>query len=353
MQKPNLGELIFFFVLLGAVALLAIAVMWPYVVPIFLATVFTVLCAPLHRHFLRLTGDRRTFAATATVLIVLFALLVPLILVGVLLFQEVADLYTQLANGQGIALVTKASDFIEAQGQRLVPGFEFQLNILSYAQDALRWVGQNLNAFFSGILSFLFDVFLIIVTMFFLYRDGDRLREFAVKWSPLPDRYDESILAKLELAIASVVKGSLTTAAVQGILVGAGFTVFDVPNPILWGVVASVAALIPLLGTALITMPAAVALFLMGHAGAGLGLALYALVVVGLSDNVLNPLLMRRGIDIHPFLILLSVFGGLAYFGPVGFIAGPVILAFFFTLLDIYPSIMKGRPIENGTTGTV
>lgn len=182
--------------------------------------------------------------------------------------------------------------------------------------------------------------------MFFLYRDGKKLRAFALKWSPLNDDYDESIIAKIETAVSSVVTGALTTAIVQGVMVGIGFSIFGIPNPVLWGVIATIAALIPLLGTGLITMPAGAWLLLTGHIGAGLGLIVWGLVCVGLIDNVLNPYMMKRGMDVHPFLILLSVFGGLVYFGPVGFLAGPIVLAFFFALMEIYPQIVKGRAIS-------
>ncbi len=346
MQKPHLGELIFFFALFGGIAILAFAIMSPFILPLFLGMVFAVLCQPIYQHLLTMLKGSRSFAALLTVLLVLVLVLIPLMLVCILLFQEVRDLYVQMTQGNGSALLKHFSSGLEVAVKEFVPGFDFHVDLLSYVQGALRWVGQHLSAFFSGILSFLFNVILIVVTMFFLYRDGHRLHAFAIKWSPLADKYDESIIAKLQSAISSVVKGSLTTAAVQGILVGFGLTVFGVPNPILWGVVAMVAALVPVVGTAIVTLPAAFILYLTHHVGSAVGLALYAVFFVGLVDNILHPMFIKRGVDMHPFLILLSIFGGLSYFGPVGFLAGPIILAFFFTLLDMYPTIVKGEPIN-------
>lgn len=347
MHKPHVGELVFFFILFGIVALLGFAIMSPYVVPLFVGGVFAIVFAPLQKFFERQVKGYPTLAALCTVLVVLVLILIPLIILFFLLFQEVSELYLRLSGGEGTEMINAFSVKVQNLGSALIPGFKFNVNLVDAVQNVLRWVGLNLSSFFSGVLTFVFDVFLVIIAMFFLFRDGARLRAFAVKWSPLPDRYDESILAKLEIAITSVVKGSLTSASVQGILVGFGFTIFGVPNPILWGSVAAVAALVPLIGTSIITMPAAVMLILTGHLGAGIGLVVYALLVVGLSDNVLNPILVRRGVDIHPFMILLSVFGGLAYFGPVGFLAGPIVIAFFFTLLDIYPEIVRGRSIPD------
>ena len=349
MMKPHTGELVFFWILFGIVGILAFGIMSPFFTPIFLAGVFTILFSPIYRWLLVWHKGSGGLAALSTVTIVLCLVLLPLIVLGILMFQEVLSIYGALTEGNmAFTMVDRISKVIEDFVQGFVPSFALNANVYVYLETALRWMASHLNTFFSGILSFIFQIFLVIVAMFFLYRDGGKLREFAIKWSPLADSYDKSIIAKIELAISSVVKGALTTAVVQGLMVGIGFTLFGIPNPILWGVIATIAALIPLLGTGLITMPAGAWLLLTGHVGAGVGLIIWGLVCVGLVDNVLQPYMMKKGIDVHPLLILLSVFGGLAYFGPVGFLAGPIVLAFFFALLEIYPQIVKGREIVGG-----
>lgn len=343
-MKPHMGELVFFWILFGTVGILAFGIMSPFFTPIFLAGVFTILFSPIYRRLLSFHKGNSGLAALSTVTIVLCLVLVPLIIFGILMFQEVLSIYGSLTEGNmAFTLVDRVVKTIEDFVKGIVPSFELNTNVYVYLESALRWIASHLNTFFSGILSFIFQIFLIIVAMFFFYRDGGKLRKFAIKWSPLEDNYDKSIIAKIELAVSSVVKGALTTAIVQGVMVGIGFTIFGIPNPILWGVVATIAALIPLLGTGLITMPAAAWLLLTGHVGAGAGLIVWGLACVGLVDNVLQPYMMKKGIDVHPFLILLSVFGGIAYFGPVGFLAGPIALAFFFALLEIYPEIVKGQ----------
>ena len=114
------------------------------------------------------------------------------------------------------------------------------------------------------------------------------------------------------------------------------------PNPVLWGLVAALAALIPGIGTALILIPAIGYLFFTGSTGAAIGLLIWGVVAVGLIDNFLGPMLVNRGVKIHPFLILLSIFGGLSFFGPVGFVLGPLIIALVFALLEIYRAPKKG-----------
>lgn len=347
MIKPHLGELIFFWLLFAAAGLLSFVVMSPYLTPIFLAGVFTILFSPLHARIKGWIGGNETWAALLTVLLVLFLILIPLIILGILMSQEVLSTYGTLVEGKGgFAFIDDATKVIEQHIRAYVPSFELHANVYGLLESGLRWVGQNLNAFLSSVLTFVSELLLVLIAMFFFYRDGKRLHDFALRWSPLSDDYDEGIIAKIELAVDSVVKGALTTAFVQGVLVGIGFAIFGIANPILWGVIASIAAFVPVVGSAIITVPVGILLVLSGHPLAGLGLILWALLFVGLIDNIIRPMMINRGVDIHPFVIFLSVIGGLVYFGPVGFLVGPVVLAFLFALLDIYPSIVKGRAID-------
>ncbi len=347
MMKPQIGELVFFWILFGTVGALAFFIMSPYLTPLFLAGVFTILFSPIHRRMLKWTKGNGSLSAFLTVLVVLCLILVPLIFIGVLMFQEVVTIYGSLTEGNAaFAVVDTVTKTFEGYIQKLIPAFKMNANLYVYLETALRWVAANLNTFFSSILEFTFQIFIIIIAMFFFYRDGARLHAFALEWSPLADNYDESIIAKIQLAVSSVVKGALTTAIVQGALVGVGFMFFGIPNPVIWGTISTIAALIPVVGTGIITVPMSIWLLVTGHIGSGIGLLLWGVLFVGLVDNILRPYMMKKGIDVHPFLILLSVFGGLAYFGPVGFLAGPIVLAFFFALLEIYPQVVKGRPIK-------
>lgn len=346
-MKPHVGELTFFFALFAVVGFFAFMIMQPYFTALFLAGVFTVMFLPVFERLKRSFKGSRSMASLATVLIVLFVFLVPLSFVGYFLFDELRNIYLDFNEGaSGILLIQSWTAAIEQFVQRLIPGFTIDIDVYAYAANALTWAGQHFSVFFAGLFGFIFDIFLIIIAMFFFYRDGDKLKAFALKWSPLADSYDESIIAKIELAVSSVVKGALTTASVQGLLVGTGFTIFGVPNPVLWGVVATVAALVPLVGTTIVTIPAVAYLIFMGNPLFAVLLLLWAIFCVGLSDNFLNPMLIKRGVHIHSFLILLSVFGGLVYFGPIGFLVGPIVMAFLFALLDIYPAVMKGRAID-------
>lgn len=350
MTKPNIGELVFFWILFAVVGLLAFTIMSPYFAPLFLAAVLAISFSTVHLRILKFVRGKETLAALLTTLTVLCVILLPLVYFSALMLQEAIGTYDAITARDGVLGVT--DQFVQGVVAKIhlaAPSLVLETNTTTYIENFLQWIVVNLQGFFSGILSFVFDLVIVIIALFFFCRDGRKLKDFAVKWSPLSDNYDASIIAKLELGVHSVMKGSLLTAVLQGVLVGIGFAFFGIPNPVLWGVVSVVAALIPTVGTSLVTLPAAAFLLLDQQFFSGIGLIVWGLLV-GVSDNIARPLLMSRGIDMHPFLILLSVLGGLVYFGPIGFLAGPIVLVFFFALLQVYPAIVSGRAINNGAS---
>jgi predicted PurR-regulated permease PerM len=135
-------------------------------------------------------------------------------------------------------------------------------------------------------------------------------------------------------------KGSLFIALIQGCLTGIGFAIAGVPNPALWGSVAMISALIPGIGTSLVLIPGILFLFGTGHPGPGFGLLAWGALAVGLIDNFLSPKLLGRGTNLHPLFILFSVMGGLALFGPLGFLFGPLVLSLWSALISIYQAFI-------------
>jgi len=267
---------------------------------------------------------------------------VPIFLLGIMLFQEAKDLVVNLPKG---GLITQ---YIEDHLSSVVdhintiaPDANLELNITTYIKDAAGWIASNFSSLFSGIVKGTINVFLMVVALFFFLKDGEKIKQAILDWSPLGDDYDQGILNKMAIAINSVVKGSLLITIIQGILAGAGFMIFGVPSPILWGFVVMIAALIPGIGTALIIIPNVIYLYFATGLFGALGLLIWGIALVGLVDNFLRPILIERGIKIHPLLILLSVFGGIGFFGPLGFFAGPIVLSFVFALVDVCPCVME------------
>ena len=188
-----------------------------------------------------------------------------------------------------------------------------------------------------------FNLFICFIAFYYFLKDGKELVKAIVSLSPLPDKNDYEILDKLEGAIVSVVRGSLVIAVIQGTLAWLGLLIFGVPNSVLLGSAAAITSLIPGAGTALIMVPSIIYLFLTGPIGNAAGLLVWQVIVVGLIDNMLSPMLIRRGMKVHPLFILLSVFGGLIFFGPIGFLLGPVVLSLLFAMIEIYKFLLASE----------
>ncbi len=330
---------IFLLIFLGALSILAFFILRPFLSPLILAIVFAVVFEPLNRRITRYIPIRKGLAALLTAILILIFILIPLIFLSVQIFNEAFHLYSSLLKNSGDNTVGFIKSFI-ANFQKDLP-FTLDVDLKQYLRQGLSWLLEHLDYLFASLARIMLNAFVFFVALYYLLKDGPQLRKTVIAMSPLAERDTEEILRRLGLAINSVIKGSLVIAVIQGILTGIGFTFFGVPNSILWGTVAALAALIPTVGTALVVGPGVLYLFFFGDLTAAIGLLVWGVVAVGLVDNFLGPKLVERGIQIHPLLILLSVLGGIQFFGPLGFIMGPLILSLLFAVIDVYTAFLR------------
>lgn len=342
----NKSQYYFFLLILIGVAILTLFIFYSYLTSLLLAIVLSVMFRPLHRFISKIfsRGDQSSSVSTfITLAIVAILVITPLIFLAKQIYVESEHLYFSLTDeGNRSSFIQTLNDFSSSLSNRLggmFPSYNFDsFNITKYVQNFLEWAFANLDTIFSSVTKFALEIFIMLFALFYILRDGWRLKHDVIVLSPLSDSYDEKIISKLKMAIRSVVIGSLVVGMIQGLLTGIGFYIFGVPNPALWGSFAVIAALIPGIGTSLVIVPGVLYLFFMTTHLQALGMLIWGILAVGLVDNFLGPMLMSKGVRIHPFLILLSVMGGLAYFGPIGFIAGPLVVALLFALLEIYKS---------------
>lgn len=345
-MHTRIPGLYFLVALLAGTLVLSYFIFEPFLAPMFLAAVFASVLQPLYRRILQKLPLWPSLSALLTVLVAVVCILMPLVFVGTQIGIEARDLYTGFKGGDARAFVQNSALALEEVIVPYVPsarGFSANLssNLSTYAETALQWVIQHVGSAASGIAGVFLKFFLFFIALYYLLRDGAKLKQKIVELSPLRDTYDEQIFEKLELAVNSVIKGNLTIALLQGVLTGIGFTIFGVPNSFLWGTVAALGALIPGIGTGLVFVPTVLFMFFTGHEPAALGLAIWGVLAVGLIDNFLGPQLIGRGVNLHPLLVLLSVLGGLALFGPVGLFLGPLTLSLLFAFLSIYMDVSQ------------
>ncbi len=332
MQLSRVVEYVFFFGLLLLSGYMVWQIAAPFVSAIALAAIIVVICEPLHQRIKRVTPrQNKTVAALLTTFVVLIAIVIPLVLMSSLVVHELVGFYQELSTDDVSTQTT--IDMVEARIQTYVP---FEINLKEQIEASAGWITSNLGAIFAGTVSTIFVFVIALVGSFYFFRDGREFMQLIIKASPLPDSEDQVIFDRMARAVRAVATGTILIALIQGTLVAVGLTVAGVPRGVLWGSISSVGALMPGIGTSIVTVPAIIYLFSIGSTMSAIGLTVWAILIVGLVDNVVGPYLISRNNNMHPFIILISVLGGIALFGPIGFIVGPVVVTLFIVLLEIY-----------------
>lgn len=344
LQLSRVVEYVFFFALLVLAGYMVWLITAPFISALALSAVIVTICHPLYEKIRYYTPKQnRSVAAFATTMLVLILIVLPIIFLSSLVVREVVTFYQDIDTGS--LSIQSAFTEVEARMQQYIPGFSIDLN--SQFKNSAEWLTGNIGAIFAGTLSTIFAFFIALIGSFYFFRDGRELLDLVIKISPLPDDEDKIIFERLARAIRSVATGTLLVAIVQGTLVAIGFSIFGIERAILWGSIASVGALIPGIGTTIVTAPAIIYLFFTGSIINAIGLLIWSMVLVGFVDNLIGPYFMSRGNKLHPFIILISVLGGISLFGPIGFVIGPVIVTLFLVLLEIYSQyIVKEQSVH-------
>ena len=345
MHISRIVEYVFFFALLALAGYMVWLITEPLIGALALSLIIVTICQPLHTIIKKFTPwHNKSLAALVTTVIVLAVIVLPLVLVSSVIVKESVSFYQGFNGEQGIHAQSAIAIF-ETKIQSYFPGFE--INLHDQIKTSGDWVVGNIGAIFAGTVSTFFVFFLSIIGSFYFFRDGKELVHILVKMSPLPDSESEVILDRMAGAVRAVATGTLLISMIQGALVSIGFAIFGVPHPILWGSIAAVGALMPGIGTTLVTVPAIIYLFATGNTVYAVGLLIWSATAVGMIDNILGPYLIGRTSKMHPFIILISVLGGIVVFGPLGFIVGPVIVTLFLVLLEIYDQyILKEKHLD-------
>ncbi len=343
MQTGKL-QLVFFILFVLLVLSVNVVIFLPYASILFLALVFAIIFDPLYEWLRRITR-KDALSALLSVFIVFLFIVGPVFLFGTILFQEALDLYSMISNkdfgGSGYKELVSTTNTLLAN---LFPGVDIktlELDMASYFEKGLSWIVDHTSVLFTGAFKIFVSLFLMLLTLFYFFKDGKKFVSSVVELSPLDDAYDKKIVSRIFSAVNAVVRGHIVIGIIQGVLAGIGFAIFGVPSPVLFGTIAGLASFVPTIGTSLVIIPAILYLLLLGGVGQALGLLIWGILAVGMVDNLLGPVLIQKGLKIHPLLILLSALGGLSLFGPIGFLAGPVCLSILFALLDIFPKVVK------------
>lgn len=329
--------------LLLLVTAIALYLCWlmlrPFVGVIAWASVLVVVFYPVHKRLARKI-QRPSLAALVSCLLVILVILVPVALITVAVFNELSGALNTLQSAVNYVLdpnsrttgpiLNFVGRYVDIEQLR---SEEFLLARLKGLSGQI--AGQTLG-FLGGLAGVIVQMFFVIFTMYYFFKDGDRISETLREALPLQRDQAETIMARTREVIDASVYGVISIAIAQGTLGGLAFWILGLPSAIIWGVAMTFLSMVPMLGAFLVWVPAAIYLAVTGHWVKALLLALWGTLVIGMIDNFLRPALVGSRTRLHELLIFFAVLGGLSVFGVLGVVLGPVVLAVTIALIDVY-----------------
>lgn len=310
--------------------------------PIFWAAVLGILFRPVETRLAARLQGRATLAAVLTLILIFFTVLVPAIFLASVVAVEAADIYERIQSGQlDYGAVVHWIQGILPQFGEWTARFGLDLQDLSQKLSTAAVTGTHFIASLAlsagqNAATFVVMFFLMLYLLFFVLRDGGRILQHLHRAIPLPDEQERRLFNKFSEVARAAVKGTLLIGLVQGFLGGMIFFVMGIQGAVFWGLVMVILSVIPAVGTGLVWGPTAIFLFIEGSWIKGVVLIAYGVVVIGLVDNLLRPILVGRDTKMPDYLILISTLGGLSLFGITGFVLGPVIAALFLASWSMY-----------------
>lgn len=353
------------FVVLIILAIFLVAVIIrPFFEALFFAAVLAATLYPVHRRLTRSLHNRRNTSASLLCVAVVVALVAPIGGIAAFAVNETitgARFIVKTVQSEGMtglldtlpASLRKVAD----EGLRRFPLEEQDLDtaIQQHASAQGGKAARAVTDVLTATGSFMFQAIMMTIAFFFLLVDGARLVDWLEQVSPLEEGQTTELLIEFRKVTGAVLISSLATAGVQSLAALVGYLIASVPHPLFFATVTFFVSFVPAVGAGGTCLVAAILLLAMGHPWMALFLAIWGVVVVGMVDNIIKPLLVKRGLHMHGAIVFFSLLGGLTVFGTVGLIAGPLIVSFFLALVRIYqrdygknPDLVDatGRPVS-------
>ena len=331
-----------FFILVAVTTLAFLALLGGFLMPVFWAAVLATIFYPIQRRLVARLNGRRSLAALATMLAIVGLVVVPLALTGLAMSREAIELHDQVVSGAidvnaPLRLLRRLTPLVVDYAGRYgldVDGLEERLS--SSAVAAVKFTAARALAIGQDAARIAALFFVMLYILFFFLRDGTQLVATIIRVLPLGDASVRQLLAKFSDVSVATIKGTLVVGVVQGAIGGGLFWILGIPAPIFWGTAMALFSVLPAVGPALVWAPAALILLGLGQIVKGIVLIAGGVIVIGLVDNVLRPVLVGRDTGMPDYLVLLATLGGLSVFGVSGLVIGPLVAAFFLAVWEMF-----------------
>ena len=327
---------------LTVIALMLLAlIVRPFAGALFVAAVMAGALGPWYEKVVARLRGRRQIGAGLTTAAVLLVVVLPLASISVTLANEVADGVTYVRStlrSEGVqGLLNDLPAPLRTAAERILtrlPRDQDDLQQLTQRQGtrAAAAVGGVLTATWTAIV----QLVMMLIAFFFLLVDGPKLVDWLEDVLPLGRGRTRRLLSDFRRVSVAVIVSSMATAAIQALVALVGYLIARVPNPIFFAIVTMIVALVPAVGAGAVVLAAAAIMYLGGHPYSALFLVAWGMLPVGLIDNVVKPYLIRGGLELHGAVVFFALLGGLAYFGPIGLLAGPLVVSFFLAVIHMW-----------------
>ncbi|NIP37984.1 MAG: AI-2E family transporter [Candidatus Dadabacteria bacterium] len=331
---------------------LFIQVIKPFILPLFWAAILTLILYPAHEKLTKLLKNRANLSAIIMTLLTVWLIVIPLFLLVSSLALEMIDIYSSAKSKGDVdkfaSFLGRITEFDSLE--KILPGSILQglenkfdlgeVNVKSIVVKSSKSLSGYLvnlfKGFASNVTSMLFSFGIMIFSLFFFFRDGREMFEKLKYLIPMNEEQKNRTFNVFRNTIDGVVVGSLATAAVQGLLVLIIFLILGISYPVLAGSISFVLSILPLVGATFVWLPVSIFLMATGVVTKGIILLVFGVVVISMSDNIIRPMIIGGKVKLPTFFLLISIMGGLDYFGFSGVILGPVLLAVFLSFIEIY-----------------
>ncbi len=322
----------------------------PFLLVLIFSAIVVAVTYPIYAYFEKLFRHRKRIASLVTCLLVIFAIVIPVLIFLIVLARQAVNLYVmtnQLLHQMDFNALMKwqhGNFFYDILGNYHNQVGEYvkqnTQNLSQAVTDLAKYISTFAATLSTRILTSLglalFNLFLMFFTMYFLYKDGEAFTDKLMLISPIPGKYKKELFRKFREISKATLVGTFLTAIAQGLVAWIGFIIAGVPNSFFWATAVTIFSLVPVVGTALIWVPIGVTLLITGNIFGGVFVLLWGVGVVSTVDNLLRVVFIGTISNLNPLLTFITVFGGIAAFGLVGVILGPMLLVLFLTLLHIY-----------------